>query len=432
MAAKRRRRSFFERNGHSKENSKDAPQRRLQLFSRTVRADSFLAEQVQFLKMPYMTRESCKSDLARTVSVLPNLRYVDLPEGFYSDDPSSHILKQELLSRCPNIRSMKYQTGAEVSFADLGHTRHWRHLEILELSNLNVEPITLVQVLSSFFTLHRIKLSNLSLLDDSIFRSGPSIPPFPPIVALALENQPNISADGLVAYLSRADAREVFASLTVANTGIHPYSLHKILTAAPYLSSVHISESVARALPPSPIPPLASQSLRTLHYEISSPSATSHTLQSPAESYYAYLSSSLLRGNLPSLTSLYALSPSLPSLLLPPPIAPFANTDAPSRSYKILRPLSLYTKSISELEWNLTLITPPSPKNRRGSATATRPVSLHNTGQLSLTWASRGRESVMVGNGIGGVLAVPSYDVRPGTSSGGKNKPAGRGDAWMG
>lgn len=381
--------------------------------------------------MPYMTRESCKSDLARTISFLPNLRYVDLPEGFYSDDPSSQILKQELKSRCPDIRSMKYQAGAEASFTDLGQSRIWRHLEILELSNLLVEPATLVQVLSSLFTLRRVKLSNLSLLDDSVFRSNPSIPPFPPLTSLSLEDVPNVTADGLVAYLSRPDTCSTFTNLTLANTGIHPYNLHKILAAAPNLLFVHISESVARALPPSPIPPLASRSLKTLHYEISSPSTTSHSLQSPAETYYTYLSSSLLGGNLPSLTSLYALSSSLPSILLPPPIAPFAaNTNA---SYRILRPLNLYTKSISELEWNLTLITPPTPQNRRGSASATRPVSLYNTSQLSPTWgSSRGRDSVVVGNGFGGFLVVPGEDARPSTSSGRRSRSAGRGDAWMG
>lgn len=381
--------------------------------------------------MPYMTRESCKSDLARTVSVLPNLRYVDLPEGFYSDDPSSHILKQELRLRCPDIRSMKYLAGAEASFTDLGNSRLWRHLEILELSNLTIEPAILVQVLSSFSSLYRIKLSNLPLLDDSIFKSGSTIPPFPPLTMLSLEDVPNVSADGLVVYLSRPDVRKMFRGLVLANTGIHPYNLHKILAATPYLSSIHISESVARALPPSPIPPLASRSLKALHYEISSPLATSHTLQSPAESYYAYLASSLLGGSLPSLTSLYALSASLPSLLLPPPITPFASEGTPSSSYRILRPLNLYTKSISELEWNLTLITPPNSRNRRGSASTTRPVSLYNTEQLSSTLGSRGRESVMVGNGFGGFLAVPSEDARPSSSNGGKNKP-GRGDAWMG
>lgn len=84
-----------------------------------------------------------------------------------------------------------------------------------------------------------------------------------------------------------------------------------------------------------------------------------------------------------------------------------------------------------ELEWNLTLITLPTAKDRRGSATATRPVSLYNTGPLS-TWGNHGRrESVMVGNGFGGFLSVPSEAVRPGSSGSGILKIS-KGDAWMG
>lgn len=427
LTTKRKRRSFFERNG----NSKDAPQQRLELFSRTVRDENFLAVQVQYFKMSYMTRESSKSDLARTVSVLPNLRYVDLPEGIYSDDPSSNTLKQELQARCPDIRSMKYQAGAERSFAKLAQTRYWQNLETLELSRLHVEPIILVQVLSSFSTLHHVKLANLPLLDDNIFRNIPSTPLFPPLASLFLEEAPNISVDGLVGYISRPDTREVFTTLRLTNTAISPASLHKVLAVVPHLSSVHITESITRALPPSPLPPLASRSLKTLHFELSSPAPSPHSLQNPSESYYNYLSTSIMSGSLPALTDLYALSPSLPSLLLPLPSAPFANINSNNSSYPgIVRPLYLYTKSILELEWNLTLITPPTAKNRRGSATATRPVSLYNTGQLS-PWGNRGRESVMVGNGFGGFLAVPSDAVRPGSSGGGRLKIS-KGDAWMG
>lgn len=424
---KPRRRSFFERNG----NSKDVPQQRLELFSRTVRDDGFLAAQVQYFKMSYMTRESSKSDLARTVSVLPNLRYVDLPEGFYSDDPSSNTLKQELQARCPDIRSMKYQAGAERSFAKLAHSRYWRNLETLELSRLHVEPTILVQVLSSFSTLHHVKLANLPFLDDNIFKNVPSAPLLPPLASLFLDEAPNISVDGLVPYISRPDTREIFTTLRLSNTAISPTSLHKILAVSPHLNSLHITESITRALPPSPLPPLASRSLKTLHFELSSLAPSSHGLQNPSESYYTYLSTSIMSGALPALTDLYALSPSLPSLLLPLPSAPFANTNNYKSSFTgIVRPLYLYTKSILELEWNLTLITPPTAKDRRGSATATRPVSLYNTGQMS-SWGNRGRESVLVGNGFGGFLAVPSEAVRPGSSGSGRLKIS-KGDAWMG
>lgn len=427
--AKPKRRSLFERNSNHKEKGTDTPRQRLKLFAKTVRSKGLLAAQVRYLKMSYMTRESCKTELARTISVLPNLRYVDLPEGFYSDDPTANVLKQELHSRCPDIRSMKYLSGAESSFTSLGRAKPWRRLEALELIDLDVEPAILVQVLSSLSALRELRLANLPLLDDDIFKLNSTSFPMPPLTTLSLEDAPNISADGLVTYLLQPHTRAGFTTLNLVNTGIHSFHLHHILAAAPRLTSVHISETVSRALPPSPIPPLASASLKTLHFEILSPSPFSVPAQDPTDSYYAYLSSSILQGGLPSLVSLYALSSSLPSLLLPPPIAPFARTSNRMPAYGLSQPLELFTKSISELEWNLTLITPPSPHNRRGSATITRPVSLYNTsGQLGPT---TGRDSVIVGNGFGGFLAVPNEEARPGSSAGGKIK-AGRGDAWMG
>lgn len=428
LAATRQRRSFFERNV----NSKDAPQQRLELFARTVRAQNFLAAQVQYLKISYMTRESSKSDLARTVSVLPNLRYVDLPEGFYSDDPSANMLKLELQSRCPDIRSMRYQAGAERSFAALGQSRYWQNLETLELSQTHVEPIMLVQVLSSLSALNDLKLVNLPLLDDTIFKNVQSTPRFPPVAILSLEDAPNISVDGLLTYLSRPETREIFSTLKLSNTAISPSSLHMVLAASPYLSYVHISENITRALPTSSVPPLASRSLKTLHFELSSNLASSHSFQNPSESYYAYLSSSVMSGALPSLTALYALSPSLSTLLLPLPSAPFANTNNNKSRYAgIVRPLNLYTKTILELEWNFTLISPPTAKDRSGSATVPRPLSLYNAGQFSPTWGNRGRDSVLVGNGFGGYLEVPSEEARPGSSGGGKSRTT-KGDAWMG
>ena len=72
----------------------DVPNIRLQMLCKTVREQSSLANLVTFLKLPYMTRETAKGDLARTVSALPNLRYVDLPDGFYTGDPSCLALRQ--------------------------------------------------------------------------------------------------------------------------------------------------------------------------------------------------------------------------------------------------------------------------------------------------------------------------------------------------
>lgn len=430
LAEKRKRRFFFDRNG----DPKDAPMQRLQLFSRSVRENQFQAVQVRYLKMPYMTRESCKADLARTISVLPNLRYVDLPEGFFSDDPSCDTLRQELQSRCGDIRRMRYCAGGEGSFTMLERRRQWQNLEVLELSHLGIEPATLVNVLASFPALHEVKLDSLPLLDDIVFSHNPETAPFPPLASLTLENTPNVSADGLVAYLSRKDTREVFTAIRLVNTGILASILYNILAVSPYLSTVHVSENVSRALPKSSLPTLSSSSLKSLNYEISSSTASPRNrhsprnLQDPSKSYYLYLSTSILSGGLPSLTSLYALSTALPSLLLPLPSAPFASSQAPvAPSPGVSRPLDLFTKSISELEWEYTLITPPTSTNRRGSATQTRPLSL----QLGPQWGSKARDSVMVGNGFGGFLAVPSEEaVNPGSSGGRAHKKKGK--EWMG
>ena len=430
MAEKRKRKSFLNRNGEPK----DAPTERLKLLSRTVRENQYLAAQVLYFKLPYMTRESCKADLARTVSALPNLRYVDLPEGFYTDEPGSLTLKTEVQSRCPDIRKMRYAAGAERSFAKLSQTRQWQNLEILELSHLSIEPSILSHALASFPILHELKLDGLPLLDDSVFLSSPQSLSIPPLTKFTLSDTPNVSTEGVVSYLSRPETREVMTDLTLINTGVYLESLHQVFTAAPYLRTVNIAETVSRALQPSSVPPLASPSIKSLHYEIMNPSNASRmprTLRAPAESYYDYLARSLLQGALPALDELFALSTSLPDLLLPPPTAPFAQDRTKLPQSGLARPLHLYTKAIVEMEWQFTHISPPTAANRRGSATKTRPLSLYgNSHQLGPQWGERGRDSVMVGNGFGGFLAIPSEDAFPHHPMHGKKKSKDYG--WMG
>ena len=460
LSAKRKRRSFFDRNGEPE----DTTQKRLQLFSRTVRETDHLAYIVQNLKMPYMTRETCKADLARTVSVLRHLQYVDLPEGFYRDDSSTNTLKQELQSRCPDIRKMAYLAGSEESFTMLAHTRQWQNLEILELSGVRVAPDTLLYVLASFPALHEVKLGKLPALDDTIFAPNNSLPPFPSLVTLVIEDAPTITSTGLISYLSRDDARESLTELRLSHTGVLPSTLHEVLYAAPYLGTLTINETVSRSFPITAVPLLASRSLCTLHYEIL---PATNSPNPPSETYYNYLATSLLSGSLPSLMELYAFSPSLPDLLLFAPAAPFAAASTahkPSRfsAYSvastsssiysvqaptfdslshsgIISPLSLYTKfaSAPELEWSFTHIEPPNPKNgRRGSATTTRPLSLvANEGSPNnSSWGSKGRDSTLVGNGFGGFLAVPNDDGggRSGFPHGHTRKASNKGNQWMG
>ena len=365
---------------------------------------------------------------------MPNLRYIDLPEGVYVDEPASMTLKSELQSRCPDIRQMKYAAGAERSFAKLSQTRLWQNLEILELSNVAVEPTTLTYALASFPALHELKLVGMELLDDSVFHPSDQNFCIPPLTKLILEDTPNVSTEGLMAYLSRPETREVMTDLTLINTGSEIESLYKVFAAAPYLRVVHIAEIVSRALSSSTVPPLASSSVEILHYEISNPGNSKpmpHMLRTPAESYYDYLASSLVQGALPALDELFVLSTSLPDLLLPPPTAPFAHSGAKPSRRGLARPLDLYSKAIVEMEWQFTHISPPTAANRRGSATKSRPLSLlGGSHSLGPQWGERARDSVMVGNGFGGFLAIPSEDALPSTTMNGKKKTKGHG--WMG
>ncbi len=429
LCAQRKRRSFIGRNSALK----DPLQERLQLFSRSVRENRHLARQVHYLKTPYMTREICKADLARTVSVLPHLRYVDLPDGFYDDDPSSNTLRQELQARCGDLRHMKYAGGAEGSFQKLAQARQWPNLETLELLHLAVDPGTIADVFASLKALHHVKLNNVQLLDDSLF-GYMRMNRCPLMAVMEFENTPNISTKGLLAYLSYPEVKQALKSLTLVNTGILPSDLSHILAAAPSLTTLHVRANVSSGLSNSQTPFLASSSLRILHYEISSASSSPRGLLSPSESYYSCLCNSILGGSLPCLSQLYALSTSLPTMLLTP-LQPSFAIDRVSIPYRplidvISRPLCLYTKAVTEMEWNLTLITPPSLTDRCGSATTTRPMTLYVENQLSTQWRDKGRKSVMVGNGFGGFLAVPNEDPRSGDS---KFKKAKRDiDAWMG
>jgi len=434
LALKGRRPSFIGRNG----DHKDPPQKRLQLFSRTVRENRLLASRVRFLKIPYMTREGCKPDLARTVSVLRNLRYVDLPDGVYSDEPSSNTLKQEI-QQCADIRQMKYTSGGEGSFLNLAQWRQWRNLQTLELLHLAVESTTIVEVTTSLAALREVRLVDLQLLDDSTFMPDPVIGSFPPVAKLTLQDIPNISANGLVNYLSQSETKNTLKSLVLINTGVLPPDIHQVLAAASRLTNLQIAASVSRVLPSLSTPPLASRSLRTFHYEISNASSSPPGLQTPADSYYAYLSTSILSGSLPSILNLYALSPTLPTLLLTPPyphsMAHTANRCGIVPSALILNsfvPLNLYTKSISELEWELTIVTPPNAADRHGSVMPVGPESLYRESPLSLQWRKQGRESVMVGNGFGGFMAVasPSEDLGPGSPRAREKRQDL--DSWMG
>lgn len=445
------------RRGRSKHGDQaDPPVQRLLLLARTVWDGQWLSSLVEVLKLPYMTREACKGELARLVSVLPNLRYVDLPESFFAGDASCATLRQELQSRCPDIRKTKYDAGSEQLFEALLH-RHWLALEVLELSRLRCPPQSIRRVLGFLPAVHELSLLDMPSLDDSLFHTAPAVPAFPPLHSLTLDAMPHITAQGLLSYLQDPSVRDNLATLSLTETGIAVPDLHIVLAHATNLTSLTIIESVKSSMPLDPIPAMASRTLRTLHFEIDAAGPDNDDSSffgaptsgvprfagsdGPAESYYAYLRASLTANALPALRSLYVREPSFPdSLVLIPPVAPpFAAAEGGAPTPRgLTRPLDVYTKGLAEYDWVYTLIAPTGiPAGRRGSLSMSggRPMSAYEASRgLGPQWRDGmggKRESVVVGNGFGGFLAVPSEEMpRPGSR--GSQRSEGRGSFLAG
>jgi hypothetical protein len=407
-----------------------------------------------------MQRETSKPDLARTVAVCPNLRYIDLPEGFFMDDPSCNALKQEVQGRCPDIRKMTYMGGSERSLELLTGGNLWRNLEVLEVSRLNMDPTILRQALGSLPQLHALKVTDMKPFTDQLFQHSDYLPPFPPLTELIFENTPNVTADGLTTYLFRSDAQDALKTLSLTNTGVHPSTLQQVLAAAPKLEHLSITESVTSSFPTG-VPALASTSLRTFHYEITdAPSPNSYA--NTTASYYNYISSSMLSRGLPNLLELYVRDPNFPETLidLAPPQAPFRSDPdnftppspflSPAQSPQIPRSSSnnpfaklrqngpginqdlvVYSKGLDEMEWNFSRVRTAAERGRRGSATAPRPVSSYGLSEnMGKSWGQGARKSIIVGNGFGGYLAVPTDgDGRP-SSSAGERKRGSQYDMW--
>ncbi len=344
LAEKRKRRSFFDRNGEP-EDTADA---RLKLLCKTVRDDPTerIGQMVQFLKIPYMLRESRHADIARTVSVLPNLRYVDLPEGLFMDEHIYAALRLEIQAKCPDLRKMTYMNGSERSLEALAAGNIWRHLEVIDLIKINIDPALIRHVLSSLPNLRALKVTEATagvhvFSDDVLIPSASGSGgvatmgrgrngfatqlDIPPLEELVLTDTRELTVDGLLEYLSRPDAQRVLKVLTVNGTGVKPWSLQAILNAAPSLRHLTIVDEVTVSLPlasgSKDILPLTSTSLRTLNYEICAAKSVS-PYAGVTRSYYNYLSGSILSGGLPNLRAVYARDPQFAESLLgelPPP-----------------------------------------------------------------------------------------------------------------
>lgn len=277
-----------------------------------------------------MLRESSQADLARTIAVLPNLRYVDLPEALYHDENSYITLRMEVEARCQNLRKMTYMHGSERSLERVANGQVFRNLEVLELNNIQMDPTVILHALAVLGGLRALKIVDSKIItDDMISHDSEMLPMFPPLEELILERVPNITAQGLRAYLSRYDTSGALKVLSLTETGVTPWTLQDVLSVAPALKRLTISYVAVKSLPmaagTSQIPPLASRSLEIFHYEIMA-AANSSPYSNITSSYYNYLSGSLLMGGLPNLHGLYVRDPNFADALagLPPPAPRFA------------------------------------------------------------------------------------------------------------
>lgn len=281
-----------------------------------------------------MIREYCHVELAQTIAVLPNLHYVDLPEGMFADEQPYATLRLEVQARCPNMRKMAYVAGSERSFATLATGQVWPRLQVLELNKLNIDPMTMRNALGSLANLRALKVSQTESLSDEVLFSEEGLPALPPLEELVLKDVPRVTSAGLVEYLGWLETQQALTVLTLKETGVTSATLHEVLQMAPALKTVALQTKISEGFPANAgIPPLASKSLRTLRFEISGISSSAQQA-SAASSHYSYLSSSILSGNLPNVRKLYVHDESFPEKLqvLPPPSAAFAGGHHQSRS----------------------------------------------------------------------------------------------------
>lgn len=465
LSERRKKTSRFDKNGIPE----DPAQARLRLFRRSVRDDpTRIGKLVQFLKIPYMLRESSHVELAQTIAVLPNLAYVDLPEGMFADEPSFATLRLEVQARCPNLRKMTYNQGSEQSLATLASGKVWAKLEVLELNGLKIDPLTMRNVLGSLTGLRALKVSETHSLSDEVLVADDGLPSLPPLTELVLKDVPRVTTAGLVDYLAWVETQQALKVLTLKDTGVSPAALQDVLAVAPALTTLALQSRVSEPFPNNPnTRQLNSRSLRTLRYEITGASnATSFV--AIEDGYHKYVVSSILGGGLPKLRSLYVLDEKVPEQLqgLPPPNASFAAGRVRSSSFTASKPaapsfalsgegggqlsppqlrpprpisnvnpanrfssnnpfavpgpngpgpthtLEVFTKGDEFGKWNFNRVDSynAAAATGRGGGRGERPMSSYGLSPDvgGMGWdRGEARRSVMVGNGIGTFLAIP-------------------------
>lgn len=425
-----------------------------------------------------MLRESSTPDIARTIAVLPNLRYVDLPEGLFADDPVFSTLRLEVQARCADLRKMTYMGGAERSLELLATGQLWKNMEVLELIRVNMDPYRMRHVLGGLKNLRALKVSESRSFADDLFADSDTLPHFPALSEIVLKKTPRITDAGLVELLSRPDAASALRVLSLTETGVKPTRLQEILDHASNLKTLSVTDTVDAAIPSGAgLRRLASRSLETARFELTNTSEDG-PYSGAAASHYTYLASSILAGGLPRLRAVYVKDETFPDQLMGidmPPLPPlpggghrasaslgggaggifggahrasaslggglggrfgaggpggdtlpiprrpmdnsnrFSSNNPFAGTGSLTRALEVFTKGDESVDWSFVRVKPLAGPSAGGGG---RPQSSYGLGTdvAGLGWGDGARRSVMVGNGVGGFLALPG-DGGPGAGA---------------
>lgn len=308
--------------------------------------------------MPPQIRSSCVNDLARIVSILPNLQYVDLSEHFFRASLEQGILRQELRVNCPQLKWMGFETGSEQQFDFLVKYHFWNALESLELSKLNMNGAGLLFGLATLPQLKNLYLKNCDTLDNTIFHQTSQSPFLPPMQTLRIEGIPHISSTGFASYCARSDVKSVLTSLTIDScVGIRTNSLHTILPLLPNLVHLCVAEDATQPFPLTSElkpPPLCSTSLKNLYYEITNNNiddASKLSRHYNAETHHVYLAATIHLNTLPALRKLFVRELAFPGRVMALSTAPSSSLSSIHRPDTPPRPLEIYTKSPDNDAW---------------------------------------------------------------------------------
>jgi hypothetical protein len=388
------------------------------LLTNALRENPSLAAVVEYIKLAYNFREYHRGHTARLAQTCPNVRFVDVGDSFYQASQDTELLRSELEVNCSRLSMMKFSKGSAGYFHRLANRNPWKFLETLTLEDIKVDQQTFRKVIAALPALYKLVLHSLEGVSDEVFTVAAGVPDFPAIPEIEFHDMPEITAAGLVKYLSGHVASPAVKTLTLRYTGVEIETLHYLLAATSRLRSLTIIDRVEKPLPLKQPPIIRSSSLQTLHYEIKE-DAYDAPVAHPAESYHAYLANSILGGGLPELVTIYTLDQQMVFRLNTTSLAhPRSNrVEGPSR--ELVSSMAPDTMSLDHaLEiylmagrgWDFSTIKRDAEYNDT-VIPRERPISSFNA-----SMSTRAHRRIMAPNGSGGYQLVPP-DPNPRSSS---------------